>query len=309
MAKILNEYDNPSRPLRVALIIKGTPATLKRDDRNMGYWSYSVPEFEWVHMAYKPNDIVDVSSFHSYDFVFVEDSGMGLRLINRKKPVVFLAIDSTLSDPHYMGRLATAKQANLVLVDHDKLERFACGVPVRRWAHCVNDKVFHTDPAIERSIDVNFRCASGAHKNHAGGVERETLRGYLHGVCQVHGWSYVSGTAPLPDYAADMRRSRVVVNWPRTPINRPHRIFDAMASGAAVVTGRLPFVDGDGVEAGRHYLEFDVNSELPAVLEEALSCGLWETIASAGHEYVMKHHTWATRAKQLRQMVKEEFGL
>ena len=38
-------------PLRVAVIVKNTPASFERDRRNMGMWSYPVDEFTWDFFA------------------------------------------------------------------------------------------------------------------------------------------------------------------------------------------------------------------------------------------------------------------
>lgn len=296
------------KPLKIALVVKGTPATLKRDDRNMGYFSYAVPEFTWEHHVLNKNTSAAV--FRAYDLVVVEDSSSGLVTHDRHAPpVVFLSIDSTLSDMHYTQRLEHARRADLVLVDHDSPARFASACSrVLQFPFCVNDHVFYSG-TTDKTIDVNFHCASGAHKGHPGGVERDGIRGYLDGVCKDGGYRYVSGTSPLPEYAEEMRRSKVVVNWPRTPINRPHRIFDAMASGACVITGVLPPVIEDMRRVDVHYLEYENKEELPGLLHLALKVGRWKEYAEAGKDLVDKYHTWSIRARQLREIVKREFGI
>jgi hypothetical protein len=87
----------------------------------MGYWSYAVPEFEWDHFPHA-DERVDLGKFKDYDLIFHEDAGF-CTYDNRHAgpPVAFLAIDSTLTEAHYLKRLEQAKQANLVLVDHDKV--------------------------------------------------------------------------------------------------------------------------------------------------------------------------------------------
>lgn len=287
-------------PLKVALIVKPSTSIL-REGRNMGWWSYDVPEFVWTH--FQPvDDVVDGRKFDGYDLIFQEDSGP-LEYRNRRVPLVYHAIDSTLSDGHYQIRRRRARQADLTLVDHDELRRFPGS---RRWAYCVNDRVFQ--PLSPRTVDVSMHCGHGASKGAPGGVERDELRHYLAELAVRMGFTYRSKALPLGEYAESMGRSKVIVNLPRTMANRPHRVFDAMACGACLVTGRLPAVDGDYREAGVHYIEFDEAGELPALLERLLAGG-WEPIAEAGYRLVMERHTWAVRAKELREMLAKELGL
>ncbi len=293
------------RPLRVALVVKPSPSTREREGRNMGWWSYTVPEFTWDHFVYEGFQ-ADANGMVGYDLIFQEDGGP-LGFANRKPPLVYLAVDSTLSDAHYQTRLERARQADLILVDHDRLERFAgIGKPIRRWAYCVNDQLFRP---LEKSLDVVFHCSAGARSGQPGGVERARLRSRLHDVCQQAGWSYRSGAVGIGLYAEDMGRGRVVVNWPRTMLNRPHRVFDAMASGACLLTGEIPIVDGDDVVENVHYAVFRSNKELDDWLSRLLQDETWRQFARNGHDLVMRKHTWAVRARELRQILSEELGL
>lgn len=285
-------------PLQVALLVKGTPATLERDKRNMGYWSYQVPEFSWDCLTPGVN-----FQATKYDLMFVEDGAPFPD--SRGLPSIFMSIDSTLDELHYRTRIDKARRADLVLLDHDSETRFPGCRKVRQWNYCVNDHIFVPSG---KSIDVNFRCSSGAHKGYAGGLERDALRGYLSGLCANSGWSYVSGTTGLDLYAIDMGLSKVVVNWPRTPINRPHRIFDAMACRCCIVTAPIPKVPGDGLVLGAHYVEYRDKAELPDILRGLLGGDGWERYADAGHKLVMENHTWEIRAAQLRGIIREEFG-
>lgn len=287
-------------PLRIALFVKGTPATLEREKRNMGYWSYPVVPFTWD--IFSPG--MDFNN-KNYDLVFVEDGApfpdcKGL-------PSIYLSIDSTLDDVHLSVRKERAVKADLVLLDHDKVERFNVSKKVLQWNYCVNDHVFK--PQKEKSIGVNFRCSSGAHKGYAGGKERDEIRSYLNLVCANGGWRYVSGTTGLEPYALDMGFSKVVINWPRTVINRPHRIFDAMACKCCILTGPIPYVIGDNLSKGEHYVEFRNKEELPIFLEGLLWGDGWRSYAEAGYDLVMREHTWKIRAEQLRKIIRKEFGL
>lgn len=295
------------KPLRVALVVKGSAATYKRSVRNMGYWSYAVPEFTWDHFYLGDPFVESRSRFNDYDLIFIEDGGNYGEFTGDGPPVAYLVIDSTLSDAHYHARLAQAAKSDLILVDHDRLNRFnSSGKPVRRLAYCVNDQVFKP---FEKTQDISFHCSSGGSKGHPGADERTQLRQYLHDLAQEHRWTYRSGVLGLLDYAESMGRSRVVVNWPRTPTNRPHRVFDAMASGACVVSGLLPNIAEDKRIASKHLVEFEEFSQLRKLLHELLELGWWEPIARSGRELVMGNHTWSVRAKELRTMLSKELGI
>lgn len=296
------------RPLRVALLVKSSPSTRERENRNMGWWSYPVPEFTWDHFSPGANIQNEIRKYAAdYDLIFHEDGGNWGCYGVSDIPVVYMSVDSTLSDAHYDVRHRQAKQADLVLVDHDSLDRFRLNNKrVRRLAYCVNDNVFKP---LEKTIDITFHCSTGTRKGAPGGVERNVLRDQLNTICKQNGWSYRSGTKGLQEYAESMGRSRIVVNWPRTSINRPHRIFDAMACGACVVTGPLPHVEEDHRNAGEHYVEFVNNNELPETLAGLLIDDTWAKIARNGNELVNERHAWKTRASELRSILNTELGL
>jgi spore maturation protein CgeB len=106
-----------------------------------------------------------------------------------------------------------------------------------------------------------------------------------------------------------MGRARIVVNWPRTSTNRPHRVFDAMACGACLVTGLLPYVEGDFRLPGIHYHEFETFEECIDLIGILLREDTYKAAAEAGYKLVMSQHTWAIRAQQLREIARKEFGL
>lgn len=282
------------KPLHIALIVKNTPAAFEREQRNMGIFSYAVPEFTWEHFAPGKGATLDLADFQAqgFDLVWLEDGGVWCDFTRRVLPVCYYAIDSTLSDEHhYQPRLEQARKADLVLVDHDDLRRFAGGAPVHRLSHCVNDRLFQPVP---KSIEVCFHCGSSP--------ERHEWRVRLSKLCASKGWRYVSGAVSLSDYARDMGQAKVVVNVPRTPTNRPHRVFDAMSSGAALVTLPLPAVSGELRRSGVQYLECGA-AELEDRIESLLEHGTWELLAMAGREFVLAKHTWAVRAKELRELI------
>lgn len=287
------------KPLNVALVVKhSSSSVLERECRNMGYWSYPVPEFTWTHF-----DGFDAAKLNEFDVVIQEDAGPK-RYSGLRKPLVYVAIDSTLSEDHLNARLQRAANADLILVDHGPLEDFyQLDKPVMRWNYCVNDNLMK-DYGEGRDIDVSFHCGG------RNSEERQQLRLILSHYCEEVGLTYASGVLHPTDYARSMARSKIVVNWPRHPNNRPHRVFDAMACGACLVTGRLPQVKDDLLLLGLDELQqVDKLEDVTLAIKYMFDTGKWEELARKGQRFIARYHTWAIRARQLRAILESELGL
>ena len=274
--------------------------------RNMGMFSYELPEFTWEHFYVHGLPRVDKKLYKNFDLIFMEDVTQGTKFLGSGPPIIYYSIDSTLTDRHYQVRLEQAKQADLVLVDHDEPGRFATGKPVLPFPYCVNDKLF---TPLEKKLDVSFHCSGGGKYGHPGGDERALVRQILGSIAGKNHYTYRSGGVGLSEYAINMGQSKIVVNWPRTTRNLPHRVFDTMACGACLVTAPIPHVIGDNIERGKDYVGFDDPKDLEYIIPDLLRNNLWSAPAKLGHEKVMKKHTWAVRAKQLRELVAKEFGI
>jgi hypothetical protein len=267
----------------------------------MGWWSYPVPEFTWEVITIQKGTALDLASLGQYNFVFHVDSGNYVTYRHRgARPVVFVTWDDTLSPGHKQVRLEQAKQVDLLLVDHSPLAEWPGPYKVRRANYCSDDRLFAT---AEKTVDVAWHCSAGDC------LARSEIKNLLPSVCQRGGWSLSCGGLSRPEYARALARARVVVNFPKTPTNRPNRVMDAMVARACLLTGVLPIVDGAGMVPGEHYVTFDRPQDLEAGLHQVLDAGEWERVANAGYELAMAKHTWAVRAAELRQMLAEEFGL
>jgi len=299
------------QPLKVALIIKNSAAPKQRDARNMGYFSYAVPEFEWTHFWFAKNTAVDLNTFRDFDLVYHEDTTNGVKYHSPGVvPLVFMDIDSTLSERHLHRRRLIAYQADLILVDHAPLNDFSEGRgKVRRLGYCVNDLVFK-DYAQNKEVDLSFHCSIGGSKNHPGAKERASIRASLDTYALSKALRYRSGVLGLGDYAQAFNASRVCVNWPRTRTNRPHRVLDVMAARSCLLTGKIPTVDGDGVEDGKHYIGFTDEREMLEKLDWLFEDDTrWQAVTDAGYQHVMNAHTWRHCATRLRKILNEELGI
>lgn len=291
------------KPLHVALIVKNSPETRKRADNQAGYFSYDVPEFTWEYLV--PGKGVRLSlkalQKQGVDICIHVDGGNWLEYTHRAIPVVYYSVDSTLSQQHYWHRLAQARKADLVLVEHDQRKRFRVCDKVRQWPFCSNDRLFYPR---EKTTDVAFHCGSGGVPNSERARVRELLRRY----CERNGYSYRCECLSVPAYAESLGSARVVVNVPKAPINRPHRVIDAMASGAALLTSPIPDVSGEDREPGRDYWTFESDDELIDQIDRLLA-GEWQAVAAAGYAWAVPARTWAVQATVLREMIAKELNL
>lgn len=297
------------KPLKVALICKNENGK-RRNNRSMGYFSYAVPEFTWEHIIPGKNFTINWNDYKSqnFDLVFHEDYPYGdIRKLDI--PYVFLAIDSTLSEQHYKDRFNQSQKSDLILVDHDNINRFfnTKHSSVYQFPYCVNDKVFYRDDRI-RTVDIAYHCSSSAH---AGIDERKRIKQLLKDLSVKHNWNLASGIRDLPDYAESFRTAKIVVNQSRTSNNRPHRIFDAMACGAMVLTSQIANIKADKIFENGCFLGFYSDDDLEIALDRLLRLlpVTRERIAEQGYQTVMQNHTWSIRTKQLREIINKEFGL
>lgn len=288
------------KPLKVAVLVKDKPQARLREARMLGFWSYPVPQFEWEFKSPGKQFVMALLPLkrQGFDLVWVEDGGTWGSFMDTALPVVYQDYDSTLSlDHHLAPRLEQARRASLVVTDHAPLLTFApAGKPVFRLPHAVNDHIFH-DYGCPKTVDVAFHCG--------GSPDRAALRVKLHHLCRERGWVYASGVLGGVEYAQAMNRAKVVVNLPRVPGNRPHRILDAFACQAAVLTYPIP--DGGEFTVPPYYSllpEQDLGDAL-----ESLLAGDWQQRAEWGYREVMQRHTWSQRAKDVRALLSKELGL
>lgn len=288
-------------PLKVALVHRDSPRLMA--GRMVGWWSYPTPEFVWEHIPVPRSFILDKDELaRQFDLVFYEDGKIGGRFYGSASiPIVYMVVDSTLSEAHYQHRLKQAEQCDLVLVDWDRLERFSeIGRPVHRFLYCVNDHLF-CDYNLERDIEVgSFQ---------GGTAEREAMEVWLKEFCRQGGYRLEKGIYKGQAYARMMARCKIVINLNRTPLTRGHRVFDAMALASCLLTSPLAEVSGEVRQAGRHYVEFDSLEALGAKIVSLLETGRWTQIGRAGYELVQAEYTWARRSAQLRQLLETWLGL
>ena len=292
------------KPLHVALVHRDSPRA--KQERMVGIWSASVPEFTWEHFDVEKKFKLNRDDFTDFNLIFYEDGKLAGKWSGSKVPIAYHVVDSTLSDEHYQIRRAQAAQVDLVLLCHENLDRFRYegGPAVRRLSHCINTRFFK-DWGEEKTVDVSF------HNRTKGDWFRAELQDWLANHCRGRQWTYACGTRLNEEYGKAFNRSKVTVNWSRQALNRPHRVFDAMGCRTCLLSRTLPDVSGEATEEGVHYVAWNDYAELANRLDDLLmpEHDLWRDIGDVGYTYVHTEHTWPVRAKQLRQILREELGL
>ncbi len=285
-----------TEPIRVALLHRQSTRLLKRDV--VGWWSYSVPEFEWDHFVLRKGFHLKRSTFYDdYDLIVYEDGKLKGRIDRDADiPVAYVVADSTLSENHYRVRCEQAAlNADLLLVDWDDLKRFEhLDLPAYRFSFAANDRFFYPR---EKAIDVGFFC----HPTPA----RKQLARHLHQFCTKRDYSFAYGMRSAANYAAAIGTARININLGRNPQTRSNRIFDVFLSESCLLCDPLPAVSDEPRRLNEHYLQFRSRDELDLLLDELLQTGTWRVFAEAGYELGKRHHTWGRRAQQLRQILAE----
>ncbi len=315
------------KPIRIALVHRGH--WYRGQARVDGQFAYNVPEFTWFHHVVQKQFQCELSTLDC-DMIWWDDGkyqneGALFRpgKDKRTKPVIQYALYPTLTDSHFNSRYNRAKiNANLLLIDHDDVSRYG-GIkcPARRLAYSVNDTYYY-DQARVRDIDVGFYCVWAYSK------ERNPMHHWLEDWCKRKGYTFDSTYGKsVEHYPNLLARTKVVVHLNRTMITRPPRIFDCAASGTALLSNPMPKVTGESWIPGTHYRVFhkpqgttswtrnephppfkDADcQEIIEGLEVLIDTGRWEVLAANAKAYVMAHHTWRTRATQLRAILDEVF--
>jgi len=318
-------------PLRVLLVHRDQWHRWQRID---GQFAYDVPEFVVAHRAVPKRFRMNLHELRGqYDLVWWDEgkhrSGPHFTPApggKRRVPVAYYCLYPTLCDHIYIDRRHRAEEnADLVLLEHDRLERWQdMSIPVRRCAYSVNE-FYYRDTGAERDVDVGFYSVWNYNP------ERRALHEWLKGYCKRQGYRYwtTHGLNVEAQYPALLARTKVVVHINRTPMTRPPRIFDASACGAAVLASRMPEVSGEEWVDGVTYAAFDKPvaqyhdeefghvdaytdddcEELAEALEYLVDDGYWQQIAQQAQKYVLDHHTWSQRAHELRLTLAEALGI
>jgi hypothetical protein len=288
------------KALKVALITR--PGSIP-GERNVGAWAYAVPEFTWRHYEVPKGHHLNRVRFTGFDLIVWEDGKSSITWEGKGPPIAYVVADSTLSEEHYQQRLRLGTQADIILVDWDRLERFEqLGKPVRRFSYAVNDRRFK-DWGEAKTIDVAYHL-------HENTPERKELGDWLAGFCQERSYAFARGTRLGDEYARAFSRARVTVDLPRNPFNRDHRLFDAMGCRTWVLTRPVPDVSGEQRVVGYDYQEWDSLEVLATRLDKVLSLDPdWERGLrdswDAALECVQTYHTWKVRARELRATLAE----
>ena len=139
--------------------------------------------------------------------------------------------------------------------------------------------------------------------------ERRAIESLVRAHCDKRGYTFDMGNPGGIDYAVAMGRCKIVLYVNRNLATRSHRVFDVMAVRSCLLTSPLPDVSGEPRTYGQHYVEFRNVAQLTEAIDYLLGSGEWETIAGSGMVLVKRCHTWAVRARELREVLGRELDL
>jgi len=262
----------------------------------MGWWSYPVPDFEWAFYPLEDGQAIDKNKLaqKGHDVIFWEDWVWNDFVGDAPIPIYAAIVDSNTSGrrkKRYEGR---AKQADVLLIDQDKLTHFGkTGRPTFRWQYAVNEHVFAPQ---QKTIDVGYHVVRTP--------GRSALTEPIRTLCRENGYSLTDGGGmTITQYANRIGSARIVVHKATREQCRSHRFFDALSSASCLLTDRVWGVNEDRFMAGSHFVEWQSAADLQTQIVDLLETGRWQQIADAGRAHIMLHHTWRTRAAQLKGII------
>ena len=271
---------------------KGFEATRKK----VGWWSYPVPDFEWKFFPVEEKQVVNKNKFadRGFDFIFWEDWVFNSWEGNKAIPIYAAIVDSNTSARRRKKYVARAKQSDVLLIDQDKLTPFGeTGRPAFRWQYAVNE---HQFAPRQKEVDVGYHVVFTK--------GRAALSEPIRNHCRMMGYSLSEGgNHSIDRYTNLIGSARIVVHKSTREQCRSHRFFDALASGSCLLTDRVWAVQEDKFKPGKHFAEWEDADHLLKEITRLLESGQWEVIANAGRAHVLTHHTWRTRAEQLKGII------
>lgn len=241
---------------------------------------------------------VDVSRLGSNppSLVFFVDSGMGYfpRGLDRiDSPTaaylidVHRSLDLERAFARFFDHVFVAQRDYVELFDH----------PSVHWLPLACDGEMHLGGEVEKEWDVGF----------VGNVSQDReRRRKLDMVAEHFSTNDYMKPYPKEEIAEVYSRSRIVFNCAvGNEVNM--RVFEAMASGSLLVTERVANGQSDLFEDGVHLVEYSGDSEMIEKIRYYLEHDdERERIASAGHELVLRDHTYRKRCDEVLAVVADE---
>lgn len=163
------------------------------------------------------------------------------------------------------------------------------------WLPLACDPEIHTDQSVERVFDIGF-VGRVSDPPHPRGELLKRIRERQYTTNEIRYYEYTE----ISDIYS---RSRIVINYPvNGDLNM--RVFEAMSSGALLVTKAIDNGQDDLFENGEHLILFDTIDEAMEQVAYYLSHEEErKKIALAGQRLVRKSHTYVHRLQQTLTVV------
>lgn len=195
------------------------------------------------------------------------------------------------------GRVDFARFFDHVFIaQRDYVPNFASfGHPSAHWLPLAGDPGVHCVPGLQRDIEVSF-----VGKLDAPGTDRHAV---LSHVLKRFSTNEIGRYQTPWEMGRIYSRSRIVFNKSiGGDVNM--RFFEAMASGALLVTDRIGNGLNELAQEGLHYVGYDTAEEAVAQIEHYLAHDAdRERIAQAGQALLCERHTYDARLEQILRTV------
>ena len=280
MKRVAVLFDNTVRPETTGLYVR----------RALGVWLREGHLTTLEHLLPSELDRVHDGEF---DLYLIVDDGLNYELPETLRPAVWWAIDTHLGFERCLRR---AKQTDWTFAaQRNGAQRLqASGVDTAIWLPLACDPEIHGRRQVSVQYDIAFI-------GNEVGAERRRLLDLIGQRYQ----NVFRGQAYLEEMAAIYSSSRIVFNRSvADDVNM--RVFEALASGALLVTNRL---NGNGLnelfEEDCHYVAYESDDELLDKLAFYLAHdAARDRIARAGRDAVLAAHTYRHRVDAILARLK-----
>lgn len=258
------------------------------------YFHRAFQELGFITDAFHHDNVNSIPE--GYDIYFIVDSGPQYKIpVWKSGPSYYYSIDVHLD---FENRFEMAKSAHLPV-----MAQFSCGaqkatdkgLPVL-WMPLACDPWIHQDYQLERDLDIAFV----GHLYEDDGW-RMTIKQKLldHGFAED---KIFIGNATKEEMGRIYSRAKIVLNHTvrdnKQDINM--RVFEAMSSGAYLLTQRLDNQDMEKVIPSNLYGAYTTEGEMFGLINKILAdWPKYQEIAQTGKLFVRSHHTYAGHLRNL----------
>ncbi|MBI4040254.1 MAG: glycosyltransferase [Deltaproteobacteria bacterium] len=237
-----------------------------------------------------------------YDLYFrLEDGRLERMLPTHLSPSVYWITDVHLAGPYHHLKRQVGNYDLIISglpLGVEKLKHFA------KRIHFISfgcDPEIHQKYFLPKSYDLGFVGTDG-------GIPRKFI---LQELRERYPNSYI-GKAPHTQMSKIYSQSKIGLSYPIRLEGVTMRFFEIAACGALICAPQLkaPWLEDMGFYHKKNIIVFNDLTHLIELIDYYLKhATARETIAQAGHEHVLAHHTYAHKMKEAFALIEKELGI